>query len=135
MQERINVLSYSVRGRVVLKYGGQLMLMLAILTLVPLGVALLVTDWVLVFRYAVLCSGLLLAGGLLARLPAPTHIQGNEALTVTALAFLCSPLLMSWPMMAADISFIDAVFESVSGVTTTGLTTLNSVESRASPLC
>ena len=67
MQERINVLSYSVRGRVVLKYGGQLMLMLAILTLVPLGVALLVTDWVLVFRYAVLCSGLLLAGGLLAR--------------------------------------------------------------------
>jgi trk system potassium uptake protein TrkH len=131
MQERINVLSYSVRGRVVLKYGGQLMLMLGLLTLVPLVVALLVTDWLLVFRYTVLCCGLLLVGGLLARLPAPTHIQANEALTVTALAFLCSPLLMSWPMMAADISFIDAVFEAVSGITTTGLTTLDSVESRA----
>lgn len=131
MQERINVLSYSVRGRVVLKYGGQLMLMLAVLTLVPLGVALLVTDWVLVLRYAVLCSGLFMVGGLLARLPTPTHIQSNEALTVTALAFVCASLLMSWPMMATGISFLDALFEAVSGVTTTGLTTLNSVESHS----
>ncbi|MGW8227524.1 MAG: TrkH family potassium uptake protein, partial [Gammaproteobacteria bacterium] len=124
MQERINVLSYSVRGRVILKYGGQLMLMMGVLTLVPLGVALLVTDWVLVLRYAVLCSGLFMVGGLLARLPTPTHIQSNEALTVTALAFVCASLLMSWPMVATGTSFLDALFEAVSGVTTTGLTTL-----------
>lgn len=131
MQERISVLIYAVRGRVILKYGGQLMVMLGVLTLAPLGVALLVSDWPLVLRFTVLCGGLFLAGGLLARLPAPTHIQGNEALTVTALAFVVAPLLMSWPMMATGIPFLDALFEAVSGVTTTGLTSLDSVENRS----
>ena len=131
MQERINVLIYSVRGRVVLKYSGQLMLMLGVLTLAPLSVALLTSDWLLVLRFTVLCSVLFLVGGLLARLPAPTHIQTNEALTVTALAFVFSPLFMSWPLMASGIPFLDALFEAVSGVTTTGLTTLDSIESRS----
>ncbi len=131
MQERISVLIYSVRGRVILKYSGQLMLMLGVLTLAPLGVALLESDWIFVLRFSVLCGALFLIGGLLARLPAPTHIQTNEALTVTALAFIFSPLLMSWPMMASGLPFIDALFEAVSGVTTTGLTTLDSIGSRS----
>ncbi len=46
MEERFSVLLYSVRGRVVLKYCGQLALMLAVLTLVPLGFALLEAEWV-----------------------------------------------------------------------------------------
>jgi len=128
MQERINVLIFPVRKRVVLKYGGQLMLMLGVLTLPPMGVALVEADWVPALRFSMLCGGLFVIGALLSRLPAPTHIQGNEALTVTALAFLITPLLMSWPMMAPGILFLDAFFEAVSGVTTTGLTTLNSVE-------
>jgi trk system potassium uptake protein TrkH len=117
-----------VRGRVVLKYCGQLALMLAVLTLVPLGFALLEAEWVPARRYAVLCAGLLLAGSLLARLVAPSRIQGNEALTITAMAFLCAPLLMSWPLMAAGMPFMDALFEAISGATTTGLSTLGSIE-------
>lgn len=132
MEERTGVLTYAVRGRVVLKYCGQLMLMLVMLTLVPLAVALLQGEWLPGRRYAILCCGLLAAGAWLARLPAPSHIQGNEALTVTALAFLIAPLLMSWPMMAAGIPFTDALFEAVSGVTTTGLSTLAGVEQRSS---
>ena len=92
MEERVNVLIYAVRGRVILKYAGQLALILGVLTLVPLGVALLTTDWLLLSRYAVICGGLFLAGGLLSRLPAPTHMQANEALTITALAFVFSPI-------------------------------------------
>ncbi|MDX1823798.1 MAG: potassium transporter TrkG [Thiohalomonadales bacterium] len=131
MEERVNVLIYAVRGRVILKYSGQLALMLGVLTLVPLGVALLAADWMIFIRYAVICGGLFLVGGLLARLPAPTRIQANEALTVTVMAFVCSSLLMSWPLMADGLSFIDALFESVSGVTTTGLTTLNHIENQS----
>lgn len=128
--ERINSLIYAVRGRVVAKYCGQLALMLAVLTLVPLAFAVTEAAWLLVQRYLVLCTGLLLLGGWLARLPAPPRIQVNEALTITALAFISSPLLMSWPMMGTNVPFVDALFEAVSGVTTTGLSTLGSVENR-----
>ena len=130
MEERVNVLIYAVRGRVILKYAGQLALILGVLTLVPLGVALLTTDWLLLSRYAVICGGLFLTGGLLSRLPAPTHMQANEALTITALAFVFSPLLMSWPLIATGVPFTDALFEAISGVTTTGLSTLDNIESR-----
>lgn len=130
MEQRITVLTYAVRGRVILKYSGQLGLMLAILTLFPLAVAVLDTEWQAVQRYAVLCMGLLITGGLLSRLPSPARIQENEAITVTALAFLLAPLMMAWPMMTAGISFIDAMFEAISGVTTTGLSALGHVETR-----
>lgn len=132
MEDRINVLTFAVRGRVVLKYCGQLGLMLAVLTLVPLSVALAETEWQRALRYAVLCVSLLLVGARLARLPAPARIQDNEALTITGAAFVISPLLMSWPMMTGNIAFMDALFEAISGVTTTGLSTLGSVEYRSS---
>lgn len=131
LEKRIDVLAYAVRIRVVLKYCGQLGLMLGILTLVPLVFASLNAEWVQVERYAILCSGLFLLGGLLARLPAPAHIQANEALTVTALTFLLAALLMSWPMLDTGIAYIDALFEAVSGVTTTGLSTLGSLDGRS----
>jgi trk system potassium uptake protein TrkH len=131
MEERVNVLIYAVRGRVILKYAGQLALILGVLTLAPLGVALWTKDWLLLSRYAVICGALFVAGGLLSRLPKPTHMQANEALTITALAFVCSPLLMSWPLMAAGVPFTDALFEAVSGITTTGLSSLNNIESRS----
>ena len=130
VEESIKVLLYAVRGRVVLKYGGQLAVVLAVLTLVPLAVAILETEWELVLRFSVLCSALFIAGGLFARLPAPEVIRINEALTVTALAFIVPALLMAWPMMAAKLSWVDAIFEAVSGITTTGLSTLHSVSDR-----
>lgn len=132
MEQRISVLSYAVRGRVVLKYCSQLGLMLAVLTLAPLIFALAEMEWQRALRYAVLCAGLLFAGIQLARLPAPDRIQGNEALTITAVAFLISPLLMSWPMMTGGVPFVDALFEAISAVTTTGLSSLGSVEHRTS---
>ena len=127
VEESIKVLLYAVRARVVLKYCGQLAVVLAVLTLLPLLVALGEANWVLVVRYSVLCTLLLVGGALFARLPAPQNIRVNEALTVTALAFIVPALLMAWPMMAAKLSLVDAFFEAVSGVTTTGLSTLSKV--------
>ena len=130
MEQRITVLAYAVRGRVVLKYCGQLAFMLALLTIPPLGFALLDAEWVAAERYALVCGGLLLSGYALARLPAPALIQDNEALTITAMAFLLTPVLMSWPLMAGGIPLTDALFEAISGITTTGLSTLGSIGHR-----
>ena len=49
----------------------------------------------------------------------------------TAGAFLGSALLMSWPMLEPGMSYLDALFESISGVTTTGLSTLATIEGRS----
>lgn len=122
------VLSYAVRPPVVLKYLGQLAWVLAVLTLVPLGVALWFQDHGLAGRLLLVASAAAGAGAAFARLPAPTRLQVNEALVITALAFLGSALLMVWPLMAAGLDFSAALFESVSAVTTTGLTTLTAVE-------
>ena len=132
MENRINVLTYAVRQRVLAKYCGQLALMLALLTLVPLGFALLEAEWHAAMRYGMVCGGLVLVGGTMARLVAPVDIRDNEALTITAIAFLLTPLVMSWPLAAAGIAPVDALFEAISGVTTTGLSTLASVEHRSS---
>jgi len=132
VNNRIGVLSYAVRPRVVAKYCGQLALMLALLTAVPLGFALLETEWHAAVRYGIVCGGLLLGGGMMARLVAPGDIRDNEALTITAMAFLCTPVVMAWPLAAEDIAPMDALFEAISGVTTTGLSSLHSVEQRSS---
>lgn len=131
MEERINALTNALRPRVVLKYIGQLALMLAVLTLVPLGVSAWEGEWPRLWRYAAVILCLLVSGGWLARLPAVDRIQGNEALTITALAFLLSPLLMAWPMMTGGLAYLDALFEAVSAVTTTGLSVLGSIEQRS----
>lgn len=129
-EDRLEPLSFAVRPRVVLKYTGQLGLALAALTLVPLGVALGYEDWPMAWRLALVVALLTVAGVPLGRLRSPRTIQTNEALVVTALAFLVAPLAMSWPMAATGIPYLDALFEAVSGVTTTGLTTLASVAER-----
>ena len=41
----------------------------------------------------------------------------------STLMFLFTPLVMSYPMMGSGLGFLDALFEAVSGVTTTGLST------------
>jgi len=114
-------LMYAVRFRVVFKYFGQLSLILAVLTLVPLSVSVIFSDTVMLLRYGIVAGGLAVLGILLARLSAPSKVQANEGMVVVALMLLFTPLVMSYPMMASGLAFPDALFEAVSGVTTTGL--------------
>ncbi|WP_322521716.1 potassium transporter TrkG [Guyparkeria halophila] len=114
-------LSYAVRMRVLAKYLGLLASMLALLTLVPLGAAVLFQDYGIALRYLVVIAVLLAAWGASRSIPEPRRIQTNEALTIVALAFVLSPLLMTFPFMGSGLSFSSALFEAISAVTTTGL--------------
>lgn len=129
--ETLMTLAYAVRGRVVLKYLAQLALVLAALTAVPLLVALVYGETAFAWRLLLILVLLLAYGVMFVRLAAPARLQINEALVITALAFVLTALLMSYPLMAAGLSFADALFEAVSGVTTTGLSTLTEVEERS----
>lgn len=132
MAKQASELSYAVRLRVVLKYFGQLCFVLAALTLVPLGVALAFGEIHISLRYAVVLCVLIAFGAMLTRGRAPLRIQTNEAMVLTALIFLFTPLVMSYPMMGSGLSFMDAFFEAISAGTTTGLSTTITVENKPS---
>jgi trk system potassium uptake protein TrkH len=123
----VRALRYSVRLLPILKYFGQLCIVLALLTLVPLVVSIILGDYRVTLRYAIIVVGIFTMGFFLQRLPTPKRIQTNEAMVITALAFLFAPMVMTWPIMASGLSFGDALFETISGVTTTGLSVTASV--------
>ncbi len=116
-------LSYAVRPRTVARHYGDLLLILAALNAVPMTVALIVDGWVSGLWYAISVAILGAAGGVLHRLSPGRGLQTNEALAVAAAAFVTAALVISVPLMHAGLAFMDALFESISGVTTTGLTT------------
>jgi trk system potassium uptake protein TrkH len=109
---------------------GQLALVHAALSLIPLAVAIAFGDAELGLRLAVTMVALIALGLPALRLGPTTHLQTNEGLVVAALAFVLAPAFMAWPMMAGGLPAIDAFFESVSALTTTGLTILDRVTDR-----
>jgi len=126
--ERIAAVTYAVRARVVLKYFGQLALLQALLACAPLLASLYFGEYQLSLSYLAVCALLAAIGLPLARLPQPSRVLTNEALVITALAFVTAPVVMTIPFTEAGLPFGDALFEAVSAITTTGLSTLASVE-------
>jgi len=119
-----STLGQAVRLRTVGRYSGQLLLVLAVLAVPPLVVALVAGEPDFLVHIA---AGGAVTGGLgwaLSRLRASRRLQTNEAIVVVALLFLLAPLMLATAMTAAGLTFVDALFESVSGVTTTGLSVI-----------
>jgi trk system potassium uptake protein TrkH len=110
------------------RYLGQLGIVLALLTTVTLGVSLYFAEYHLSIRYLLLIALILALAIPLSRFEAPASIQSNEALAIVALAFIITPLAALLPLTAAGLAPFDALFEAVSAVTTTGLSTLATVE-------
>jgi trk system potassium uptake protein TrkH len=126
----IRGLHFAVRTRVIAKYLGQAFLVLAVLTCVPAAVALLSGATDMALRYLSVIAGFALYGAFTARIRVPPNMQRNEALVITALVFTLSSFVMAFPMSSYGIAFLDGLFEAVSGVTTTGLSALGTVEDK-----
>jgi len=122
--EGAQALSYAVRPRVLAQLLGQLALVLLVLLTVPAAVALFSGETALALRFAAVLVVLGASALSVLRLKEPELIQHNEAMAVAALAFVIAPLCLVYPFMGTGLSFADALFEAVSGVTTTGLTVL-----------
>lgn len=123
----VTTLIYPVRGRVLGKYFGQLCFSLAAMVAAPLAVAVATGELGLAWRYATLAI-LYLAGALsLGRLRAPAGIQTNEALVITALVFIIGALGVAWTFTACGLAPLDALFEAISAITTTGLSTVTAL--------
>lgn len=126
----MRIIHYVVRPLSVLKCFGLLCFVFALMTIVPLVVSLLFGDYRIGLRYGILVVGILALSAGLMRLPATKRLQTNEAMVISALIFLLVPLAMAWPTMASGLGFLDALFETISGVTTTGLSTTSTLAGR-----
>lgn len=132
MPLKTDTLRYAVRFNVLGKYFGQLCLVLSVFTVVPLLVSLFAGESRFTIRYFVMALVLAGTGAILSKLQAPSRIQTNEAMVLVASAFLATPLLSTYPFMGSGLTFEEALFEAISGGTTTGLTTLASLERQSS---
>ncbi|MDX2464453.1 MAG: potassium transporter TrkG [Porticoccus sp.] len=124
---KYSAMMFTVRPGILLRLLFDMYGILALLTLVPFLVAAF-TNSVSTNAY-LLVIGLLTVCWLIGRfMPAAEDIQRNEALAMVAMLFISASLLFSIPVMTYGVSFLDAWFEAVSGVTTTGLSTLSVVD-------
>lgn len=118
-------LSYPVRINVVAKYLGFILLVSSGLLLVPLIASILWQEFMVTLRYGVVGGLFLVLGFSSLFITRPKSLQSNEAYVIIALAFVIGSLGMVYPLMGAGLNFVDAWFESVSGLTTTGLSVAN----------
>ncbi len=127
MTESAVILSQPIRVKVLACLLGRVGLVLGALTLVPWLFALANGSWVSSLRYLLVIAGLGIGCWPLARWPLPATLRSNEGLAVIALAFFLAPLILAYPLSGAGIPYAAALFEAVSAITTTGLSTLPAV--------
>ena len=108
---------------------GILEMVFALLLLVPAGVALYLGEDPMVFTWPVL--PLLVVGSLQYTLFKESSIfRSVNGLVLIGLVWLIMFLISAIPFLLSGMDLVDSLFESVSGITTTGLSIIADVESQ-----
>ena len=109
--------------RVIGHYLGVLILFSTIALLVPLLTAIACGEWVPATHYLLTIGiSLLLGSGLRFLRIDPGRLNRQQALAVTGLAWIVLAFVASIPLYLSGhfASYLDALFDGVSGITTTG---------------
>lgn len=121
-------LAQPVRYRVLTRYLARIGFAVIVLRLVPILVSWLAGDREFTISQLITLTTLCVICLPLAHIQAPEDIKDNEVLVISALSFFLSAASGGIPFMAEGLSGMDAFFEAVSGVTTTGLSTMSRVQ-------
>ncbi len=117
---------------IVIHYISRAMLIGSALFLLPAAVSLYFgeKDTMLVFLIIGICIALVSTPLAIIK-PKNKNMFNREALVITALLWVIYPVAAALPFYVSGAipSFVDAIFESISGFTTTGATILSEVES------
>ncbi len=104
-----------------LHYIGLFLIVYGLLNFLPVAVAVIYGEYIYV-SWFVLSSGLLAgAGYVLSRVFPSGELDYREAAIAAALIFIIPGFALAPAFMLAGYSFLDGLFEAVSGITTTGL--------------
>ena len=117
--------------KLVLRVVGKVMLLEAAAILLPMAVALLYGESPVPFLLSAVI--LLLAGLLLAHIPAKKHFYTREGFFAVGLIWILTGVAGALPFYFSGefASFVDCLFESYSGFTTTGASILTDIESHS----
>lgn len=124
----------SLRWNSVVRILGRLVLVESLLLLLPMGVCLCYgeSDW---FGFAIAAAAAAAVGGAAewATRNSPASIRGREGFVITALVWIVFGLFGTIPFLlgASPLGFTDAMFEVISGFTTTGASMIVSVEAES----
>ena len=119
--------------RLVFNLVGKVLVLMAALLLLPLITSLIYAEYNAAIAFSITLGGALGLGLLLALVVKPKnqYMYAKEGMVITALAWIVVSLVGAVPfVISREIpNFIDALFEIVSGFTTTGASILSDVES------
>ncbi len=108
--------------KAVFKYIGYFFIAFSFVLIVPMIAALIFSDIEAAMYYGITAAAVFFFGSLIYRKIPDYELETKEALIIVALVFPLSAFLSAIPMsLSTGMVFIDAYFESVSAVTTTGL--------------
>jgi len=110
---------------VIAHYLGTMILLLGVIMLVPLAVALFTKEWAIASNYTIGIGCAVLIGSLLrlCRI-SPAALERRQAIAITTLLWITAGAIAAIPLWLSGhyLSFLDALFEGVSGLTSTGFT-------------
>lgn len=125
-------LAQPIRYQVVGRYLARIGLVVIVLRLLPVLISGATGDWLFMVDQLLASLGLLVFCLSMMRLPVPEGIRDNEVMVISTMSFLLAATLESLPLIRQGLHGIDALFEAVSGVTTTGLSTMSHLQDYSS---
>lgn len=122
------------KNKTIYKYIGKVLIGFSILQITPIIVALLHKERIAPFLIPLLIS--LVLGFILNTLKIDSKkIYSKDGFIIVALSWIVISLISALPFVInKDLNYIDALFEAVSGLTTTGATVFDDVESLPSSI-
>ncbi|MDD2761070.1 MAG: potassium transporter TrkG [Methylomonas sp.] len=121
-------LAQPVRYGVIGRYLARIGLVIVVLKLVPILLAGFYRDWSFMMWQLLALTGLGACCLPLVRLPVPDGIRDNEVMVISVLSFVLAAVFEALPLLGEGLNGIDALFETVSGVTTTGLSMMTNLD-------
>lgn len=121
-------LFYAVRPKAVLKFLGYPISIFGLAALVPFFGGLFLQEPQYAFNYLIVSVVSMLMGYSLTRINWHKNIQFNEAVVIVCLIYFYVAGISTVPLILTGFSPMDALFETISGVTTTGLSMISDWE-------
>ncbi|MDO4731492.1 MAG: TrkH family potassium uptake protein [Clostridia bacterium] len=123
--------------RIICNILGKIMYILALLLIIPIIVAITYKESDKIIYFLIAISASVFTGSILLSKKAKTNrLYAREGFVIVALAWIFVSIIGALPFyLSGEIpSFVDALFETVSGFTTAGSSILNDIESMSTSL-
>jgi len=110
------------------KYFGYFLMALGIILLPPAAFAGLIHETHAAVIFTIVAGIMLCAGFILYKLLPATELLSKEAIVLTAVFFPLSSAISAVPVqLITNVTYTDALFECISGITTTGLSVMPTI--------